>query len=92
MVNLTLETRVRYPLYIVIYCKRVHYTADSIVWGSLRLAPITIATMAILAWFKVGYLRNVISIATYLPDIHIATYLISIATYLNVKLYNYIAS
>ena len=35
-----LEVRVRYPLYIVIYCKRVHYTADSLVWGSLRLAPI----------------------------------------------------
>ena len=42
MVNLTLETRVRYPLYIVIYCKRVHYTADSLVWGSLRLDPIII--------------------------------------------------
>ena len=44
MVNLTLETRVRYPLYIVIYCKRVHYTADSLVWGSLRLAPISYCT------------------------------------------------
>ena len=40
MVNLTLEARVRYPLYIIIYCKRVQYTADSLVWGSLRLAPI----------------------------------------------------
>ena len=34
-----LKARVRYPLYIVIYCKRVHYTADSLVWGLLRLAP-----------------------------------------------------
>ena len=40
MVNLTLEACVRYPLYIVIYCKRVHYTTDSLVWGSFRLAPI----------------------------------------------------
>ena len=42
MVNLTLEACVRYLLYIVIYCKQVHYTADSLVWGSLRLAPIII--------------------------------------------------
>ena len=38
-VNLTLETHVRYPLYIVIYCKQVHYTTDSLVWGSLRFTP-----------------------------------------------------
>ena len=42
MVNLMLEARVRYPLYIVIYCKWVHYTADSLVWGSLTLAPINL--------------------------------------------------
>ena len=41
MVNLTLEACVRYQLYIVIYCKQVHYTADLLVWGSLRLAPMT---------------------------------------------------
>ena len=40
MVNSTLEVRVKYPLYIVIYCKRVHHTTDSLVWGLLRLAPI----------------------------------------------------
>ena len=38
-VNITLEACVRYPLYIVIYCKQVHYTIDSLVWGLLRLAP-----------------------------------------------------
>ena len=40
MVNLTLEACVRYPLYTVIYCKQVHYTTDSLVWGLLRLTPI----------------------------------------------------
>ena len=40
-----LEARVRYPLYIVIYCKRVHYTADSLVWGSLRLVPTIINSL-----------------------------------------------
>ena len=40
MVNLMLEACVRYPLYIVIYCKRVHYTTDSLVWGLLRFTPI----------------------------------------------------
>ena len=40
MVNLTLEARVRYWLYIVIYCKQMHYTTDSLVWGSLRLTLI----------------------------------------------------
>ena len=39
IVNLMLEPHVRYLLYIVIYCKRVHYNADSLMWGSLRLAP-----------------------------------------------------
>ena len=33
MVNLTLEACVRYPLYIV--------NTSSLVWGSLRLSPIT---------------------------------------------------
>ena len=33
MVNLMLEARVRYPLYIIIYCKQVYYTADSLVSG-----------------------------------------------------------
>ena len=37
-----LEACARYPLYVIIYCKRVHYTTDSLVWGSLRLAPIII--------------------------------------------------
>ena len=40
MINLTLKARVRYLLYIAIYCKRIHYTADSLVWGLLRLTPI----------------------------------------------------
>ena len=39
MVNLMLEARVRYLLYIVMYCERVLYTADLLVWGSLRLTP-----------------------------------------------------
>ena len=38
MVNLTLEACVRYPLYIIVYCKRVHFITDLLVWGSLRLA------------------------------------------------------
>ena len=33
MVNSTLEVRVRYPLYIVIYSKQVHHTTDSLVWA-----------------------------------------------------------
>ena len=41
MINLLLEACIRYPPYIVAYCKRVHYTTDSLVWGSLRLAPIS---------------------------------------------------
>ena len=40
MVNFMLEAHVRYLLYIIIYCKRVHNSADLLVWGSLRLAPI----------------------------------------------------
>ena len=40
MVNLTLEARVRYLLYTVIYCKQVHYTTNSLVWGLLRFTPI----------------------------------------------------
>ena len=47
-----MEARVRYPLYIVIYCKRVHYTADSLVWGSLRLAPISHQSTQIIKPFK----------------------------------------
>ena len=39
MVNLTLEAHVKNPLYIAIYCKRVH--TNSLVWGLIRLTPIT---------------------------------------------------
>ena len=39
MVNLMLEARVRYLLYIIIYCERVLYTTDLLVWGLLRLTP-----------------------------------------------------
>ena len=46
MVNLMLEAYVRHPLYIVVYRKRVHYTADSLVWDSLKLTPV-----AVLYWF-----------------------------------------
>ena len=43
MFNSTLKESVRYPFNLVVHRKRDHYTDDSLVWGSLRLAPMTLS-------------------------------------------------
>ena len=45
MVNLMLEARARYLLYIIVNCIHDHHTVDSLVWSSFRLAPITISNV-----------------------------------------------
>ena len=41
-------------LYIVIYCKQVHYTTDSLVWGLLKLTPITAVTGSEVMIFQIN--------------------------------------
>ena len=49
-----IRSMVNLMLYIVIYCKQVHYTTDSLVWGLLKLTPITAVTGSEVMIFQIN--------------------------------------